>query len=103
MSDAGTLLGSGWSEPPTASGTGYSFQIEITKTADGGFRIAYYRDNALLGSHAEPGRGIWIKTRSRAEITGIAFRHSQTPGLKTYIDNVVVSITTSIPDSGIHR
>lgn len=97
MSDAGTQLGSGWSEPPTASGTAYSFQIEITKLADGGVRIAYYRGNALLGSHTEPGNGVWVKKRATTEITGIAFRHSQTPGLKTYIDNVFVSLTTSIP------
>lgn len=97
MSDAGTQIGTGWSEPPTTSRTGYSFQIEITKKADGGLRIAYYRDNALLGSHTEPGIGIWAKTRSSAAITGIAIRHSQTPGLKTYIDNLFVSLTTSIP------
>ncbi len=97
MSDAGTQIGSGWSEPPTASGTAYSFQIEITKQANGGLRIAYYRGNALLSSHTEPGNGVWIKNRASAEITGIAFRHSQTPGLKTYIDNVFVSVTTSIP------
>lgn len=97
MSDAGTQIGSGWSEPPSTSGAVYSLQLEITKQADGGYRIAYYRNNALLAAHTEAANGAWAKARARTEITGIALRHSQIPALKTYVDNVFVSLTTSLP------
>lgn len=97
MSDAGTQLGAGWSEPPTASGAACTFQIEITKKPDRSYLIAYYRDNALIKSLVEPAGGVWAKYWSATEITGIGLRHSQTPGLKTYIDNIFISVTTSIP------
>ena len=98
MSDAGaTIPSSGWTEPATISGNSYSFQLGVTKQENGDYLIEYYRDGALVGSNTEAGNGTWATSMANTAISGIAFRHSQTPGLVTYIDNVTVA-SSAIPE-----
>ncbi|WP_309381899.1 hypothetical protein [Cerasicoccus frondis] len=101
MSDAGgsLIVGSGWTEPATAANTNYTFAIDVTRELNGDWTIAYYRDSELLSSIALTVSSSVITAMGDVDITGIAFRHANTPGATTYIDNVNVAIAT-IPEPG---
>lgn len=93
MSDAGTQLpSSGWVEPATVSAKSYTFQLDVTRNADGGYLFQYYRNSQLLGSITQTAGSTWARLMAGEALTGIAFRHSQVPALVTYIDTVSLVI-----------
>lgn len=99
MSDAGTQLpGTAfWTDAKVISTNSYNFQLDVTKQSNGSYLIEYYRNDSLLGSTTEAGNSVWATAMAGVDITGVAFRHSQLPGLTTYLDNVSVSVST-IPE-----
>ncbi len=94
MSDAAgsTIFGSPFTEPSTVSGQAYLLQLDITKQTDGGFLVEYFRDGLLAGSTLQGTSSNFTTTAGGLAISGIAFRHSQTPNVVTYLDNVTVAV-----------
>jgi len=100
MSDGGLIVGSSFTESNTVSGVNYSLQLDITHQLAGGFVMDYYRDGSLIGTQTAIDGSAFDTAMGDVSITGIAFRHSQTPGLTTYIDNVLVSVVPE-PATGL--
>lgn len=100
MSDGGLITGSSFTESNTVSAVNYSLQLDITHQLAGGFVVDYYRDGSLIGTHTAVDGSAFDTAMGDVSITGIAFRHSQTPGLITYIDNVNVSVVPE-PATGL--
>jgi hypothetical protein len=98
MSDGGTQTGAGWTEPTTISTTAYTFKLDVTKQANGSYLLEYYRDGVRYGNLTETSGGSWATAVSTTDITGIAFRHSQIPGVVTYVDNVSAGTSSAIPE-----
>lgn len=97
MSDAGIIVGSSFTEPTTTSTTAYTFELSVTKLANNGFLLEYLRDGVLIGSTTQAANSAFATTVGNLAISGIAFRHSQTPGVTTYIDNVTAMVVVPEP------
>ena len=94
MSDniASVLVGSSFTEPATVDDANYTMMMNATKQADGGFLIQYYRNGNLIGATSQTVASAFVTAMGNTAISGIAFRHANTPSVLTYIDNV--SVTT---------
>jgi len=91
MSDAGQTMGTSWTQPAAVSTTSYEFGLAVTRQA-GSYLLEFSLNGSVVGSSTLLNSSTWITAMGGVDITGIAFRHSQTPGLTTYIDNVVVAV-----------
>jgi len=98
MSDAGgsAIVGSTWTQPSTTTTTSYSFDLSVTKLSTG-FLLEYSRDGSLLGNSTVLNSSTWATTMAGTSISGIAIRHSNTPNVVTYLDNVYVA---TVPEPG---
>jgi len=91
MSDAGLIIGSyNWTEPLCESHSNATMKLEVTRVTNG-FTISYFKDGAVAGALTQTNGSVWANAMANTNITGIAFRHSQVPGLLTYLDNVEVT------------
>ncbi len=94
MSDAGTTISPNgtWTEASATSTTSYTMELAVTKLSSGSFLLEYYRNGTLYGNSTVAGSNSLLTSEGSVAITGIAFRHSQTPGLVTYLDDVSVQV-----------
>jgi MYXO-CTERM domain-containing protein len=99
MSDAGSTVGTSWTEPTTVSATSYLLALSVTRVGTG-YTVDYSRDGNSLKNETYLTGSAWETAVAGADMTGIAFRHSQTPGVTTYLDNVSVTIVPE-PTSGL--
>lgn len=100
MSDniASTIVGGGWTEPATVSTAAYTMQLDVTKQDGGGFLLDYYRDGSIVGTSSQSVSSAFAVNAGGLAISGVAFRHSNLPGVTTYIDNVNASYVSSVPE-----
>lgn len=99
MSDAGTTVGTSWTQSAAVSGTGYQFGLAVTRQA-GSYLMEFSLNGSVVGSSTLLTSSAWFTAMGGVDIAGIAFRHSQTPGLTTYIDNVSV-VTVPEPSAAV--
>ena len=101
MSDAGLIVGSTFTEPVTVSASNYVFQFDVTKSSTNGFVIDYTRNGVLTGTTTQTNGSTFANAVGALTISGIAFRHSQTPSVVTYIDNVSVTLSSLAGPTGV--
>ena len=94
------LPGGSFTEPSTAVDTNYALALSITREVEGGYTIEYFRDSVLRGSTTLANGSPFALATAGTPITGIAFRHSNTPNIITYLDNVTVAVIPE-PVSGL--
>ena len=97
----GIVIGSTFTEPATADDANYRFTLDVLKQISGGYQISYYRGSTLVASTTQGPTSGFATTMGTTPITGVAFRHSNTPGVLTYLDNVSVSQVIPEPSTGI--
>lgn len=89
MSDAGSQVGSSWTQPTTVSTTSYTYGLSVTRQGSD-YLVSYSLNGASIAGSSQTFTAAQLAMEG-TDITGIAFRHSQTPGVITYLDNVMVS------------
>jgi len=93
MSSAGPTVGTAWTESPTVlTNTSYRFDFAVTKDGGGNFIVAYSRNGTTVSSQTLLSNSTWGTTMAGLNIQGVAFRQCTTPGVFTYIDNVLVTV-----------
>lgn len=100
MSDAGLTFGNIFTNPTSVSTTSYNLQLNVTRQVDNAFLVEYLRDGVLYGSTVQTNGSTFASAVGGLAITGVAFRHSQTPGVVTYLDDVSVSVVPE-PVTGV--
>jgi hypothetical protein len=90
MSDAGIQVGAAWTQSATVSTTSYSYGLSVTNQGGNNFLVSYTLNGVALSGSSQTLTASQLGLEGTT-ITGIAFRHSQTPGVVTYIDNVYVA------------
>lgn len=98
LSENGSQINNTFTEPATVVGTGYAMKLEVTRLATG-FRLDYYRDNALVGSTTGLTASAFVTAVGGTNITGIAFRGIATATI--YIDNLLAERTLPLPTPSI--
>lgn len=92
MSDAGLAFGSVFTNPTSVSTTSYQLELSVTRQVDNAYLIEYLRDGVLYGSTTQTNGSTFANAVAGLAITGVAFRHSQTPGVVSYLDDVTVAV-----------
>lgn len=92
MSDAGLSFGTLFTNPTSVSTTSYNLELSVTRQVDNAYLIEYLRDSVLYGSTTQTNGSTFANAVGGLNITGVAFRHSQTPGVVTYLDEVTVAV-----------
>lgn len=101
MADIGTTLGSPFTSTNLSADTNYTMGFSITKNSAGHFEFSYSLNGVVQSSQTFLSNSTWALSQAGAgtAITGVSFRHSQTPGTVTYLDNVLVE-TVMVPETG---
>ena len=101
MSDAGTAFGTNFTNPTSVSATSYTLQLSVTRQVDNAFLIEYHRDSVLYGSTTATNGSAFANAVGGLAISGVALRHSQVPGVITYLDDVSVSVVPEPVTGGL--
>ena len=70
-------------------------ELIVTKQS-GGYDLQFLRDGIITGTQSPTNGSPFTLAMTNATITGIAFRHSQTPSAITFIDDVSVTISIGV-------